>query len=312
MIAAAISLFTGPLATVFLLVSFTCLFARRHFVLDKLHGTYRTTTYIAGLRVKEAVYTLDNVEAVYMKPYTRATSRRPSTHYLLEIGRREGDPIPIALEDDTNAEPRAQMIADFLRVSVRQVGLSPSEAKRLCLFEMRLVWAICGIPLTAVCLFFSAGFTIPVVGDALVLSRYNASDLVQVPCRILSFDVHRPKTPDGVRNTDSGGEATITTGTLVDVRFEYEYEGKRYESTKYGPFSRSASDNVTVYSSGQETLCYLNPRWPDEAVLNTEARWGAFIFAALFTLIAMPAFYITIFMIARSCRPHYLSAAMQA
>ena len=68
------------------------------------------------------------------------------------------------------------------------------------------------------------------------------------------------------------------------VRYSYEYEGKKYESDKYGftGTTGTSGSGITVAKTrppGTKTICYVNPDNPVEAVLSGEVSlkgilWG--------------------------------------
>ncbi|MDX9971597.1 MAG: DUF3592 domain-containing protein [FCB group bacterium] len=292
----------GPIAAVFILAALDLWFMRRLVILDRSLGMYRKTTHIAGMQFKESVHSIEDVESVCVKYFTVTKS----IYALLQLKKREGDPIfieKLCNKEDMDALP--VKLAEFLDVPIEYAKLTPKEAAH----EYRLVKRFFALAYAMLALFFADfafEFTVPVVRDVLALNRYRAEDLVETPCRILSFEVHHPRKPDSVHATDGGVEVRITEGTQVNVRFEYTYNGTRYESTRYGPLGSSAADNVTAYPPGHETVCYLNPNWPADAVLITEARARPILLAVLVQLVIMPLFLGLAISMQLSLRKHYL------
>lgn len=102
-----------------------------------------------------------------------------------------------------------------------------------------------------------------------------------------------------------------------NTKYEYEYEGKTYLSDRYNilkKYDRLSYEEeekireekrgkllyepVGPYSSGEDTICYVNPKKPSEAVLNREHRNRTIfhclflqIIVVIFSMINFVAFY---------------------
>ncbi len=91
-----------------------------------------------------------------------------------------------------------------------------------------------------------------------------------VPCVIVSSKV-----------VSRSGEGTSYS---IKVSYEYEVQGKRYLSSRYGffPFEfgrpRRAQEIVNRLPPGRQTVCHVNRRNPREAVINrglsSDLWWG--------------------------------------
>jgi hypothetical protein len=100
----------------------------------------------------------------------------------------------------------------------------------------------------------------------------QASDWVATPCTVIASDIKVNPSADG-----------LTTG--IAIVYAYEFQGKTHQSDRY--------DFVTVFSNtndamkwdvvranppGKQTVCFVNPANPVEAVLQrgwtAEMLWG--------------------------------------
>ena len=96
---------------------------------------------------------------------------------------------------------------------------------------------------------------------------------VGVPCEIVSSRVNEFIPRDG-----KGG-----TSYSVNVRFRYQYNGRKYYGYRYqlAPLSRSGSgaasdiqEKLATVPAGLKTTCWLDPGRPDNAVLNRNFTSG--------------------------------------
>ncbi len=127
---------------------------------------------------------------------------------------------------------------------------------------------IVGFPVLAIFLFAAAGLYF--ISVKRVVQVVDARDWPQIPCVVVSSSV-----------SSSGGEGTHYS---AHVFYDYEVEGKRYQSSRYGffPFSfgrpSRAQEIVNRFPAGRRTVCYVNPDNPSEAVINrglsSELWWG--------------------------------------
>ena len=102
----------------------------------------------------------------------------------------------------------------------------------------------------------------------------DSKNWIETPCVIISSKV-------GVHRGDD------STTFSVDITFEYEFEGSKYTSSRYNLAPAGSSTGyeskkevVKKYPPGMETICFVNPKNPSQAVLNRD-----FTPAMLLTLI---------------------------
>jgi hypothetical protein len=99
----------------------------------------------------------------------------------------------------------------------------------------------------------------------------TAGNWVQRPCSIVSSEVKVAST--------SKKSTTYTIEIVYDYTFnDIEYQGRRYDfSGGYASSGRSGKQAVVdKYPAGSESVCYVNPAVPSQAVLNrglTSAMW---------------------------------------
>ncbi|MHA3770544.1 DUF3592 domain-containing protein [Verrucomicrobiota bacterium sgz303538] len=101
---------------------------------------------------------------------------------------------------------------------------------------------------------------------------WSARDWREVPCRILSSDVER----------SSGSKGPTYR---VAISFAYAFDGQSYKSDRYSFFTIKSSgysrkkEVVDRYPVGSQSICFVNPKKPTEAVLYRGATaalgWGA-------------------------------------
>jgi hypothetical protein len=90
---------------------------------------------------------------------------------------------------------------------------------------------------------------------------HQAGQWPAAPCRILSSKVKSNSSSDG-------------TTYSVAITFAYQYGGRDYTSDQYSFFTGSSSGRsgkakvVAAHPPGRQTVCYVNPNDPQEAVLN--------------------------------------------
>lgn len=102
---------------------------------------------------------------------------------------------------------------------------------------------------------------------------WSARDWVEVPCVVEASQVHRHSSDDG---------ATYS----VDVLYRYEVNGRVFRANRYSFATGSSSGRdgksrvVRQYPPGRETICFVDPSEPTEAVLNrgfTPEMWFGLI-----------------------------------
>jgi len=85
----------------------------------------------------------------------------------------------------------------------------------------------------------------------------------------------------------------------INIAYRYTYEGQEYRSKRYGftPDSRTAPTRglavVDRYPPGKQTICFVNPGTPAEAVLNRgwHPEMGAGIIALYFAVLLGAVFF---------------------
>jgi hypothetical protein len=101
----------------------------------------------------------------------------------------------------------------------------------------------------------------------------EARSWVSVPCRILSAEVRYQRQP------------------WITIRYEYEYAGQRFESTRYRFLGGRSDVQRTIpehHHTGSSTTCFVDPDAPAQAVMV-----GGFTWDMLFGLI--PLFFFLLF-----------------
>lgn len=116
-------------------------------------------------------------------------------------------------------------------------------------------------------IFFLAGLGFMIPFFILPLMKISgSSSWEEEPCKVIHSRVASHRSDDG-------------TTYSIDILFEYEVEGKTYRSNAYDFFDVSSSgssgkrDIVRQHPRGKETVCYVNPDDPYQAVLSREYSW---------------------------------------
>ena len=132
--------------------------------------------------------------------------------------------------------------------------------------------ALPGKPRIGAFLFFGV-FFLGGVGAAIPLFILPLVHLVEarswqsVPCTVVSSSVRSHRGEDG--DTYS-----------VDIRYDYRFAGRPHSSNRYNFAIGSSSGYeskrriVDQYRPGRQTVCYVDPGDPTQAVLNRELTWG--------------------------------------
>ena len=98
-----------------------------------------------------------------------------------------------------------------------------------------------------------------------IVQNLAAANWLRSSCTILSATIATDET------NDDGERRELYKADLV---FSYEYDGKRYESSRFRfvyPFTNdrnSAERSVAQHPAGSVVLCYVNPQDPTQAVLD--------------------------------------------
>lgn len=84
------------------------------------------------------------------------------------------------------------------------------------------------------------------------------------------------------------------THFVLRVEYKYEYEGRPYHSTRFTTGEHQGSTDVAKaeraalrFASGTRATCYVNPRHPEEAVLERGELWGGIFFLAPFLILGL-------------------------
>ena len=108
----------------------------------------------------------------------------------------------------------------------------------------------------------------------------RAQSWVETPARILDIKLKK----------SSGSEGGTTYG--IDIRYEYEFNGKTYSSERFN--SSSGTDNISDYhqrnfrhykslhDKKQPITCYVNPDDPDYAIIDRAPRFETIAFGNIF------------------------------
>jgi len=112
------------------------------------------------------------------------------------------------------------------------------------------------------------------------LSVWNARDWTPVKCRVLSSEISEHRGSD---STTYG--VAITYAYRVNGR---NYEGDRYDFSLGSSSGRKAKKEIVArYREGSETVCYVNPKNPEEAVIERGRirDWGFGLIPLVFVLV---------------------------
>ncbi|HML73523.1 MAG TPA: DUF3592 domain-containing protein [Anaerohalosphaeraceae bacterium] len=99
-----------------------------------------------------------------------------------------------------------------------------------------------------------------------MLDIVRARTWIETPCTILSGQVLSHDSDDG-------------TTYSIDILYEYVVDDKEYRSNRYDFMSGSSSgyqgkrEVVDKYLKLKNTICYVNPESPGDAVLNRDLTW---------------------------------------
>ena len=135
-------------------------------------------------------------------------------------------------------------------------------------FELLFVSIFFGIAIFGLCIYCTSIFTVPTVKSCLYAHRYQPELLKELPCVIESMRINQPETPD----TTSGKGISMNEGTMVDVSYRYAFNGVIYVGNKYAPIGNNVDYDFKPFQPGHQTTCYINPRWPGQAVLTTKSN----------------------------------------
>jgi hypothetical protein len=106
----------------------------------------------------------------------------------------------------------------------------------------------------------------------------QAAAWVKTSCTVMSSELKEH------RSTDSDSPGSTYS---IEIVYEYEFEGKTYQSGRYDFVSMASNTSmasrraiIKAHPPGTETVCFVNPAQPSEAVLqrgwSSEMWWGLF------------------------------------
>ncbi len=96
-------------------------------------------------------------------------------------------------------------------------------------------------------------------------------DWVETPCRIISTEID-----------DSQLNQRGMPKYLVQMRYEYQFEGKPYTGDRLTRLPsessdlRKAKDRIKPYPAGAEATCHVDPANPSMAVLKKDSKAGLY------------------------------------
>jgi len=230
-------------------------------------------------------------------------------HFSIYLRNDEGASIPVPIQND--AQNRVKQMARFFGVEVEEIIPTLSNAERR--YRQGVIGFSIGAALVIAIVVWmnTTRYAVPIIARLIVINRYTEDDLVETPCRIRTFKTTtRAVFPEeGLRTVQADGtDVSAEVCTVVEVSFEYEYEGKRFVSNKFGRFDNYASNEIKTLEPGTETVCYLNPKWPDQAVLSTKVfyRYGTSMKEAVIANLAFIFLIICAFGMFKANRLIYL------
>lgn len=121
-----------------------------------------------------------------------------------------------------------------------------------------------------------------------VMQMRDAQNWVETDCVILDSRVES--------HTDSDG-----TTYSAEIRYGYTYGGARYESDRYRFFTSSGSRSraqaiVDRFPAGRETICFVDPQRPHEAVLLRDYSWDMLLglIPLIFLIVGLGGIFFTL------------------
>lgn len=183
----------------------------------------------------------------------------------------------IELHEDTDT-PETPSGVDHLRERMHQARPQPQVTVRK---ELARTGFILGAISTLFLL--AGGLALAKLAIIPMYRLIDARSWVETPCTIVSSKLashtgkNRPKS------------STKTTYS-IEILYTYQVDGKRYQSDQYNFAVLSTNTSVQSrrqivkdHPPGKTTVCYVNPRDPEDAVLSRE--WSREMFWGLFPLI---------------------------
>ena len=306
-IVTVVFILTGTLA---FLAAFFFWFVSGSTLLNRVTGERVAEVRVLGITTRRKRTRLGTVVAVEIRNY--GVNR---DHVSIYVRNDEGESIPVPIQND--APKHAEQMARFFGVEVEEVVPTLSDAERR--YRRGVIGFSIGAALVIAVVVWmnTTRYALPIISRVIVLSRYAEDDLVKIPCRIRTFKATtRAVFPgEGLRTVQADGtDSEAEVCTVVEVSFEYEYEGKRFASHKFGRFDNYAPNEIETLTPGAETVCYLNPKWPDQAVLSTRVfyRYGTSMKEAVIANIVFAFLLIIAFGMFKANRLLYLREKRRA
>ena len=252
------------LSAIYFAVALWLFLARRWVVIDRPNDTL-TVWWRVLLPLPVKTYTLSRYDRVVLRFRREPRNQKETagrTFFYAVLESRDGPAVKVAeSEDCEDVLEQAQELAGGLDVDLH--------------IEMEHDW----LPLSA----YGLPALIAVVGVAFFIGslwwpanvarevrdcvRFRPSAVVEVPCTVTWVEVH-----------DWHTEAGTTPRGRAVVHYAYQYEGRTRAGHRCDPTTESfyGKDTVASFEStvGREIVCYVNPRWPDDAVLRVGGPYG--------------------------------------
>ena len=245
------------LSTIYVVIALWLFLAWRWVVVDWRNDTLTVWwRVLVPLPVRE--YRLSRFDHVAMRFRCEPRNQREaggSTVFFAVLESRDGPAVMVAeSEDSEDVLQTVQELAEGLNVELHV------EMERdwmpLSAYATPILIAAVGVAFFLGSLCWPT-VLFPVVRDCV---RFRPSAVVEVPCTITSVNVY-----------DWHAEGTIPRGR-AELLYVYEYEGRTRTGDRYSPTAESVFGRDAVKSFelrlGRESVCYVNPRWPDDAVLH--------------------------------------------
>ncbi len=254
-IATLLFILTGTIA---FLVAFGFLFMSANSVLNRTTGELIEERRILGLTINRTRIPIGTVVAIEIQ---RNGLNRDHVRIYLRNDKVESIPADRP-HDFQNALQRAEQMARLFGVEIEEVIPTMSNAERR--YRQGVIGFSIGAALViALVVWLNATrYAVPIIGRLIVLSQYSEDDLVETHCRILTFRATTRAVLPGEQLwavQADGTDVRAKVCTVVDVSFEYEYEGKHFVSSKFGRYDNYAPHEIQALGPGTETVCYLNP-----------------------------------------------------
>ena len=278
---------SAPTLTV---AGYALFFYRKRAVLDPSTGSL-TIRESMLFPVRTQTFRLQDVDCVAV----RATcADRSQTAWSVRLCRGDGDDVELDVYKTSPAAKRfAQKVGKLASLRVATEAL-PEKQVRAERMADAIGLGIGAAILLVLALGFNVAFTWPVMKDMAFAFRYKPQELEAVDCEITSMNIVRPERSPA----DTRPGVTISAGSRVKVSYRYSYAGQKYSGSKYSPIGDVALDGQEAYPPGHKTVCYVNRRYPDQAVLVKECV-GHSIAYPIFGNVCFAIFFYAMFKMAK-------------